>query len=188
MMSRTWSFDKHFEGLKKRQTVFRLYLKACLYESDYTDVAVNDKNEVLGYIFGGPTRLNPMQTVKQASLGFNIIKGDLGNIRWAYKVMKNYQKDLECLMRNKDYFDGEVKLFFVDERMRGTGLGKKLMNRFIDHCRRRDMKEIVLMTDMGCNFGFYEHYGFKRLKEIHSNLFARPEADVNGFSYSYKIS
>ena len=188
MMSHVWDFNKHFLNVRKPNKLFKLILKYYLIESDYTEVVLNEDERVQGYLFGGPTKLSYIKGLRQAALLLSFLRGDLGNRRKALKVIMGFQSDLGILMRNKDYFDNEVKLFFIDEKAKGLGLEKELMDRYVRHCRGNNNKDIVLMTDSGSGRRFYDQYGFRKLKQAHSPFFPEPEKEHNVFSYVYEVS
>jgi GNAT superfamily N-acetyltransferase len=84
--------------------------------------------------------------------------------------------------------DGYVNLFFVGTSMRGLGWGKRLMSRVEAECRQHGVKRLYLWTDKGCNFGFYDHTGFKRTLEVSSPFLADPGPEANGFAYTKDLT
>ncbi|MBN2440806.1 MAG: GNAT family N-acetyltransferase [Spirochaetales bacterium] len=64
----------------------------------------------------------------------------------------------------------EVTLFAVLPSMQGKGLGKELMNTFINKCIHDGVKRITLDTDEECNYQFYEHFGYHKIAEFYSPI------------------
>lgn len=65
---------------------------------------------------------------------------------------------------------GEVTLFVVDQHYRGHGIGKQLLNRFLQYAQQRRVNRVTLYTDPLSNWQFYERYGFRRCGEFADNL------------------
>jgi GNAT superfamily N-acetyltransferase len=78
--------------------------------------------------------------------------------------------DME-IAENAPETDGEISYLVVDSAHRGTGIGKELMGRFIEHARGKGAKRIcVYTTDPGSDWRFYEHYGFARHSLFHDGF------------------
>ncbi|GMQ57452.1 hypothetical protein AN1V17_18470 [Vallitalea sediminicola] len=189
MMRKTWHYDKYFEGMKDNIFFYKLFFTYSIMVSNYCDLIVDENDRLVGLLMAGP--IKQKLSLKHIGLGINVIyrwlTGQFGKRIRALKTTSIMVKDNKKIMKDANRYDNEITLFFVDENTRGNGLGKKLMNRYINYCKNRSIKNIILMTDAGCNYGFYEHYGFKRINAVHSNLFAKPEIEYNGFAYAYKV-
>ncbi len=59
-----------------------------------------------------------------------------------------------------------LDLFHLPERLRGTGLGRQLLQAFEDEARRRGCRNAVLYTLSFQAPGFYEKHGWVRFGEI----------------------
>ena len=67
--------------------------------------------------------------------------------------------------------DGEITFFAVDAAYRRKGIGKALMDRFIDHAKKRGARRIsVYTTDPGSDWPFYERYGFRKLSSFRDSF------------------
>ncbi|MCQ2056492.1 MAG: GNAT family N-acetyltransferase [archaeon] len=69
-----------------------------------------------------------------------------------YEMYNEYTKDNSP--------DGEILFFVTSPNVRG--IGSLLLSEFR---RRNNGKIVFLYTDEGCNYGFYDHVGFKRMIE-----------------------
>jgi GNAT superfamily N-acetyltransferase len=59
-----------------------------------------------------------------------------------------------------------LDLFFLPERLRGSGLGTEVLRAFEEEGRQRGCRSAVLYTISFQAPGFYERYGWRRLGEI----------------------
>jgi len=194
LMSDTWNFNKLFVGLKNKNMMNELYFKFSLIDANYNQVIIDEDENVCGFIFGKID--NKPQSKLKILLNsflpilkvlFNLVIGNLGNRTKAINIFKqfiNIEKDLTA-SRNKN--DAYVNLFFVGSSLRGLGYGKKLMSNYEDTAKKLDCKRIYLYTDKGCNYGYYDHSGFKRIKEISSPVLEGYGDEPNGFAYIKQI-
>ncbi len=189
MMSKTWHFDEHFQGLKYRNILYSILFKYSYYECDYCDIVVDKNERLLGFLMAGKTKQGI--SLKHIGIGINFvfrwIIGQFGKRVDAIKTISKFIRSFNEVMADSCKYDNEVKLFFIEENTRGMGLGKNLMNRYISHCKKNSIKSVILMTDEGCNYGFYEHYGFKQINKCHNDLSPNPELEYNSYAYALKI-
>lgn len=160
----------HYVSDKKTLGCFKLqYVYSCLAEATYTCVAEKD-NKIVGVI------------MENAKTDYSVFKHILylwKTIKYSLK-MKYYSKksntrtdDYDKIhkiyhqfsKKHKGEFDGVLTLFAVDESCRGAGVGKTLLFGLLKYLEAKETKRIYLYTDTTCNYGFYEHMGFKRLEE-----------------------
>ena len=71
----------------------------------------------------------------------------------------------------------------MDENYRGNGIGKKLMNRFIDYAKQNNAKSVYLITDENCNWKFYQIVGFEIIDQFDNNVFT--ELKDNNINYIF---
>ena len=189
MMGKTWDYDKSFENIKNRDLFYNIFFQYSFNHSNYYDLIIDENDKLVGLLMAG--NIKNRFSIKNTVLFFNVlyqwIIGNFGRRISAINFLYTLDKESKELMKNNKSYDHEIKLFFVDESTRGNGLGKKMMNRYIEYCKEKGINRIILLTDAGCNYGFYDYYGFKRINEIHSNIFAKPEKEYNGYAYAYEI-
>ena len=65
----------------------------------------------------------------------------------------------------KNYFDGEVSMLIIDEKIRGKGIGKKLLAEVFDLAKKDNMKNLQILTDDSCSYYIYESLGCKKVYE-----------------------
>ena len=70
------------------------------------------------------------------------------------KMMKQYSKSFKA--------DGEIIFLAVNPKLHGRGIGSLLLAELE---KREKSKRLILYTDDGCNYKFYEHKGFRKAGE-----------------------
>ncbi len=173
MMRNTWMYERFFPNTKNPMNLYKFMLSNYLYESDYTEIAVsldeNNNETVLGFLFGqtknislGKKILHFLFMVKVSVLW---LLGAYGNRTDILELLKKMKEDEEVMFADISADDAHMHLFFTEEQARGLGIGKQLLVHFEDYCKKNDISSIVLITDTDCNYGFYDHIGFERIKE-----------------------
>lgn len=72
---------------------------------------------------------------------------------------------------NSPAVDGEIVFFAVDAAYRRKGIGKALMDRFIEQAKKKDVGHIsVYTTNPGSDWTFYERYGFRKHGSIRDDF------------------
>ena len=63
----------------------------------------------------------------------------------------------------RGYYRGEIESFVVTEKIRGKGIGTKLLNAIFDFCKKNNIKVIKLTSGLELfdAHKFYEHHGGK---------------------------
>lgn len=165
IIRKTWEYDL-FCSKEVARGMASLYLASCLANQTYTRVALLD-NEPVGIIMAK----NIKKYKGRMGLIFNQFKKALKLYlnKEGRKTLKVFSgiNDLDKYLlkeRNKD-FKGEIAFFAVNEKCRGTGIGKSLFNFAIEYFRNEKIDDFYLYTDDTCNYGFYEHQGLLRCGE-----------------------
>lgn len=197
LVSETWKLDDELINASQPRHFYYYYIRNCASHSVYTDLLVDQETgRVLGILFGSdeqhPTYKSSIKNFQNLLIVFkHIILGHLGKRFIARKSIRNMlhiDKSVEKYCKN---FDSELNLFILSKELQGQGYGRILMNRYIQFCKdEQQIKNIFLWTDISCNHGFYQHYGFRlyrqfyddRLTDRHDKRRDKP----NGFIY-YKI-
>lgn len=184
----------HYVGEKSALECFKTqYIYGCLAEATYTCVAEKD-GKVIGVIMGHSN--NVSRSILHLLYG---IKTVFYNLKMMYFCRKSKSeisdyKNLheiyyKFFQKHKGEFDGVLTLFAIDENYRGLGVGKTLLAGLLDFLYKHNTKKIYLYTDSTCNYGFYEHEGFKCLERQELYL-TRDNAPykMDVFLYSYELS
>lgn len=195
IMNDTWDFTSLFKGRTNINIANKIFFKFAILDANYTQVILDDEDNVHGYIFGKIKNMHQLsiivliRSISAFLIGcFHYIVGHFGNRKNAKQCLKEYI-NLEAELtskRNKD--DAYVSLFLVESSLRGFGYGKKLMNNFEDIALNHGCKRIYLWTDKGCNYKYYDHTGFKRVMEVSSPILKSYGEEPNGFAYVKPIN
>ena len=194
LMLDTWNLDAHFPELKKKNLINSLFFDSAIIGMTHRDVIVDDHGKVHGYLFGhvGESPKNYWQLITESTILFfraawHYLWGNFGSRRRAGKWLEEIESMEEKLLSKRQTNDAYVGLFFVSSKLRGSGMGKQLMTDFEKMGRAKGAERLYLWTDKSCNYGFYDHIGFKRAVEIASPLLAEYSDEPNGFAYQKSI-
>ena len=193
LINQSFGLHGYVSSSKVLKYIKKQYLYSCLAEATYTCVAVKGER-VVGVIMGNAKeeysvfshlpfliKMCCFQLLLCLCLPFEgkIIR-DYGRL---HEIYQNFSA------RHKGEFDGVVTLFAVEKECRGTGVGKTLLNRLMRYLKKRNVKKIYLYTDTTCNYGFYEHQGFKRMEQQSMMLKRNGEVvDMDVFLYGFNMS
>jgi len=134
--------------------------------SDWRKVAC-DSESVIGFLFGATRRKKSLRTtldILRSSIIFTFRSYTRrpGDLRKLFSFFcRNILTESKVFLHSSDA-DGEVAFFVINESYRGLGIGRSLMNGFLDFAKRTGVSEVsVYTTNPGCNWKFYEIAGFK---------------------------
>ena len=83
------------------------------------------------------------------------------------KVLTAPFHSISQLLENRsDDYDGSLDFFVVTEQARGLKIGKKLWNEATAYCNSKNAKSISIITNSGCNVGFYDYNGFPKVDVV----------------------
>jgi ribosomal protein S18 acetylase RimI-like enzyme len=185
-----WKFSEIFHPEQLAEIFLELYTLGSLSDSNFNFV-VEENNSIVGFIFGKTKNGELYKTKYSGLMGqfriiFNLfrINGVSLKNKFEYlKMMNIHELNRFNAEPDRKY---EVNLFAVSEKMQGRGVGKKLMNVFIDKCKCDGVKRITLDTDEECNYKFYEHFGYKKIAEFYSPI-QMLYTNKSGNSYVYEL-
>lgn len=174
LIETTWQFHKEFKNMGDKSVIYKFYVLSCLNYSEHLDLIVDDKDEVLGILFGSIENESSSQTKKYKKQekalkrwAFReLSKGNFGDRKVALQRLKELQANDAAGEQFSHLFESEINLFIVSPELRGKGLGIKLMDRYMEFCKKNNLKSAFLWTDMECSYTFYEKYGFKFFKDF----------------------
>lgn len=139
--------------------------------STWAEVAV-DEHGIVGVLFG-EIKGQPHLRRNRSTLGIELsllargFMGSFGNLRHALWLMLSFLVTEFKLLVNRPKSDAEITILIVGQEHRGRGLGKQLVDRFVDAARKAGAKSVSLYTeDQTSNWRFYEAYGFRRVAEF----------------------
>ena len=163
LLEQTGYFETFTPNEKVRKLVLEIYLRSCLEEQTYTKV-VETQGKVIGILCGRSDADYKRSVWTPYTCGLlgrllklHLTKEGSATIK-AYRDFSKIYKEL--IQGREEDFDGELTLLLVDENYRGTGIGKQLTQRFLNHMKKAGGQSIYVYTDTGCNYGFYDRLGF----------------------------
>ncbi len=194
IMGDTWNFNEYFPDLQVDNLINELFFQSAIIGMNYSQVIIDEWGNIHGYLFGKlPGRkFRPVRTfLNNLRLGarilYHYLAGNFGKRREASQILKKLLEVEERLNAKKSPDHAYVGLFFVSSSLRGTGWGKRLMGNFEEAAVQTGSSGLYLWTDLGCNYGFYDHYGFSRVVELASPLLSKYTGGINGFAYEKPV-
>lgn len=166
LISDSFGLHNYVEDERTLTKVKKMYLYSCLSEQKFNRVAVSE-GKIVGVIMGASKNdrlklsniLNILKLIYYTILLWFENKNKISQYSEVYKAYNN------LIYGMKNDFDGVLTLFAVREDLRGLGVGKEMLLQLNDYYLVHNTNRIYLYTDDICNYGFYEHMGFCRLKE-----------------------
>ena len=167
------------EPEKVRTARAATYLQHNLLHADFALKAV-EQDVIAGFIIGrteGDERVFPEEMTRARMHQAMSITGEK-------KEIPDEEDPLKKGM-SPDH-DSEVMLLIVSPSFQGRGIGRKLVEAYVDFCTEKGRKAVYLVTDTLCGFGFYEKLGFRKEGEDHKK-FGPHMNNVEVDSYLYAI-
>ncbi len=191
MVNQVWDFDTRFKPAELADLFKTVYTAGSLAESNFF-IVIEEDQQVKGFLFGkcGDKNLyeNEYSGVAgslKSLLKLLSLKGlTLRKKIYYIKIMFRHQAARHKVEPSRE---NEVNLFLVDPGAQGKGYGKQLMTAFIDYCKTQDVGRVTLETDKECNYGFYDHFGFKVKGEFYSPL-QKEYSGNTGDCYVYELN
>ena len=196
LMASTWKLNEYLKRPKDPELIFQFYFESSLIGSNYTDFVVDYDGRVLGYLMASiPEKASVGSVIREklrllkmyGRFCFHFLAGNLGQRKQVLESLALGKSLDDIVYEHEDDYDSEITLFFVSDELRGQGVGRQLMERYLQCCQAQGVKEIFLTTDLACNVGFYDHYGFKLEKAFHHPMLESPEQESNGFIYTMSL-
>jgi GNAT superfamily N-acetyltransferase len=181
-MSSVWTVERDAAKVMSAYVEFGHLL------STYWEVACIS-NEIVGFLFGKMKTARGTATKLEVFYSFmaltaKAILGQYGKLAHPLTVIKKAVSTEAQMKKHQPKSDAIVEFLVVDGAHRGKGIGRALMDRFVDTAKSAGAKTISLYTDELCNWGFYEKYGFKRWDAFDSDLNSYlANEEIQGFFY-----
>ncbi len=164
LINDAWHFEKYTNNPNSVKHILNANMHTALLTQNYTQVAELN-GEVVGFLYGRVDgRSIPLKNLTH--LPYILFHGaclllksrhERNLVRGFFNLIKVYTK---LLQNTKSEYDGELVFFVVSSKCRGKGIGKQLLNNYLDYCRQNSVKNIYVYTDENCNYGFYDFNGF----------------------------
>lgn len=169
------------------------YIQSTLIYSTWTEVVMTS-GEIAGFLFG---RIKGQKTSRSWLRSMREDMGTFPRMLFARNIKPG--KALKMLFGismtelkvavNRPRSDAEIELLIVAGAHRGSGIGKRLVDRFVEAARRAGASVITVYTDdKTSNWQFYERYGFKKVATFYDNVSSYfADVDSNGLIYALDV-
>ena len=175
LASQAWPVQEHLSADEGRWRVMEPYIRIGLDWSNWTCVVCSDSGEVLGCVFGdirglkGSSSIHRVVRSEVRALAGTLV-GRYGRFERLHSMLWNFLMTEAKLIVGRADSDSEIMLLILDERFRGKGIGKELVDRFAKAARDAGAKKMSVYTDdQASNWKFYERYGFRRAYQFYDN-------------------
>ena len=159
---------EHIAQELDKTRIMEPYVEIAAAWSNWTDIACLDSGEMIGVIFGD-TRAKDSRGAGRRLMASEIracakiVLGRYGEVKRLPTLLWNFMMTEMKLLINRPETDAEIMLLLVDSRQRGKGIGRTLVDRFVNNALEAGSKRMsVYADDLASNWHFYESYGFKR--------------------------
>lgn len=196
LVKETWNLEKGFKNPKNIIAIYEHYFLTCLNWNVHLEIMVDEDDTVKGILFGSIEDASYSVERKFKKIDKELKKwtverindGSFGEKNMAKKRLVEFANNDKIGERYADRFDSEVNLFIVSSELRGQGYGIKLMDNYVDFCKKNGLKTAFLWTDVGCSYTFYDKYGFELYDKYHCpSLTDGDKALENGMVYYLEI-
>ena len=163
LLENEWSLGEKESGASRHLCAW-IYLMEILEETEQF-VYYRENDKLIG--FAGYSKWNSKKHFLKKKF-YSFIKNQLykskeiKDIKALHEYEDNYYYVPDEL---KNYFDGEVSMLIIDEKIRGKGIGKKLLSELFNLAKKDNMKNLQILTDESCSYYIYESLGCKRVYE-----------------------
>jgi len=163
---REWNFERLDPKSDFYAGMLEVYLNVFLSSATYGKVAVMD-GRVVGAILvalnGEVKRFRLMKEDGVSSTLALLTGTDIERMTMA-EVLTVPFESIALLLENKvGNYDGSLDFFAVTQPARGLKIGKRLWSDAAAYCNDRNAKSISVITNSGCNVGFYDFNGFSKV-------------------------
>ncbi|MCL2400381.1 MAG: GNAT family N-acetyltransferase [Defluviitaleaceae bacterium] len=168
VIAKVWNWTDLIEDNQTLDAVVGIYLNQVLYEATFGRVAVLN-NKVVGVIFGSVDGIEPKYRMLLENCTNHTLtllaaseSDRINTFEYLSKLSITYQ---ELISDYIDNYDGTLDFLVLSKESHGLGIGKSLWMALKSYFDENNAKSIYLYSDVECNYGFYEHFGFARKAE-----------------------
>lgn len=157
-----WELGERESGASRKLCAW-IYLMEVLEETQQF-VYYRKNGKMLG--FAGYSNNNKKNLLRKKFYTF--IKNQLYKSKQIkdLNALKEYEDNYDYVPDNlKNYFDGEVTIFILDEKCRGKGIGKELLLKVFKLAKKDNIKNLQILTDESCTYQVYEKLGCEKVYE-----------------------
>lgn len=177
LVDRTWQFSKSFTPEKFCAVAKYAYTAGSVLGSNHKSVIECD-GRVVGFLFGyNEHRPLRFALLRQLILSLRVLKRLFFVKGMAPGEKGDFIEILNQHSRNRDQVEkrgaSEIHLFAIDRVFRGQGIGTEILTRFVEDCRARGVKRVIVEVNVPQSAEFYAKCGFSMIREFASPLYQR---------------
>ncbi|UYP44503.1 hypothetical protein NEF87_000788 [Candidatus Lokiarchaeum ossiferum] len=165
------------------QALMEEYVRLAYLDSTWSSILKMD-NEIIGCIFG---TIRPKLKLKSKwhilkrmmALPKRLKRGDYGHINnpqeFYFKFIETEKKIAKLAKKDEAEsmlatIDAEIRFLVVDKEFQGQGIGKQLVEAFLNETRLNNCHAVQVQLDLQSNWRFFEALGFGRIHEFEDPL------------------
>lgn len=154
---------------------FEKWIESTAKSSTWAEVAVAS-GEVVGFLFGSVDSLRQKTgTVDRLGDLFwmfgEFFSGNRHKWRISVWTALSFLFSEFLLEVNRPEADSDIHLLVVDAGFRGKGIGKAMVDRFVQMAKDAGARSVTLFTDDKIsNWRFYELYGFRKVSSFYDGI------------------
>lgn len=175
LAAQAWPVPEHITTEEDSWRIFEPYVLIGREWSNWTCVACADSGDPIGLIFGDIRGIEGSRSISRVVRSelracTGIVIGKYGKVRGMPWLLWNFIMTEMKLIIGRPEADAEIMLLVLDERHRGKGIGRELVDRFARAAKAADAKRMGVYTDnQSSNWRFYEKYGFTKASTFYDN-------------------
>ncbi|GEM_PF-6461610 len=168
MSRKAWPLEKYTSHARIKKHMYAIETNEALLYGNYS-LSAEKNGEVIGVLFASiPGRKRPFHALKwKLIIAWHLL--NLSLVKEGRKLLgafKQVERGFKQMKRENDVsLESALELFIVDDRFRGEGIGKRLIERFEDTAREKGVESYFLFTDSDSSYGYYDHNGYERIDE-----------------------
>jgi len=192
--AQAWPAQEHVTKDSEGWRLMEPYVTIGVEWSNWTCVAHDDSGAVIGLVFGDIRGLPGSRSIRrvfvaEAKAFTDFTLGKYGKAETLVPFLWNFIMTELKLLIGRPEADAEIMLLVLDEKHRGKGIGREMVDRFVNAARKAGAKKVSVYTDdQASNWRFYERYGFRKGRVFHDNWSSFWEGHAsNGIRFELKL-
>ena len=186
LLKNEWNLGKKESGATNDICAW-IYLMEILEETEQF-VYYREKNKLLG--FAGYSKVNSRKHRLRKQF-YTFIKNRLYKSKSIkdLKALHEYENNYDYMPENlKNKFDGQLSIIIIDPKLRGKGIGKRLLSDIFELAKKDNIKNLYIYTDDSCSYYIYETLGCNRIYEtiVKNKEYGKLPSVIEEHAYIYE--
>lgn len=186
LLSKEWNLGKKESGATNNICAW-IYLMEILEETEQF-VYYKENGNLLG--FAGYSKKSSKKHILKKKF-YTFIKNRLYKSKSIKDIdaLHEYENNYDYMPKDlKEKYDGQVSMLILDSRLRGKGIGKKMLSNVFELAKKDNIKNLYIYTDDSCSYYIYESLGCNRIYEtiVENKEYGRLGNVLTGHAYIYE--